>query len=169
MPRYVQRVTASGRTGVSVWACISKDGLGPLIRLQGKFTAERYGAIIDDVLIPYVLDGPFPEGDYTFQHDRSPIHTARVVRELLEERGVTVMEWPPQSPDLNIIENVWGFMKMSLARHPLHGLSEDRLWSAIVSEWDALRVNTSLIESLYASLPSRMSAVITAAGDMTRY
>ncbi|KAH7946861.1 hypothetical protein HPB52_005213 [Rhipicephalus sanguineus] len=134
------RLCESGLTFVSVWACISKDGLGALIRLQGRFTAERYGANTDDVPIPYVLDSPFPKGDCTFQHDRSPIPTARVVRELPEERGVTVMEWPPLSPDLNITENFWGLMKMSLARHPLHGLSEDRLRSAIVSERDALRV-----------------------------
>ncbi|KAL3221925.1 hypothetical protein MRX96_050155, partial [Rhipicephalus microplus] len=66
LSRYVQRVTASGRTCVSVWACIIQDGLGPLICLHGKFTDEKYGAIIDSVLIPYVLDNPFPEGDYTF-------------------------------------------------------------------------------------------------------
>ncbi|XP_077508797.1 uncharacterized protein LOC144120274 [Amblyomma americanum] len=169
-PRYMQRVAASGRTTVSVWSCITKDGLGPLICLEGKLSATKYAGIIDDVSIPHLLDGPFPEGDYIFQHDRSPIHTAGVVSKLLEELGVTVLDWPPQSPDLNIVENAWGSVKSSLApRHSMQGLSEDGLWSIIRSEWHELRKNTALTESLYASLPSRMGAVITATGDVTRY
>ena len=49
------------------------------------------------------------------QHDNDPKHTARVIKNYLqqqEEQGVLQqMVWPPQSPDLNIIKSVWDYMK----------------------------------------------------------
>ncbi|KAH7962574.1 hypothetical protein HPB52_016956 [Rhipicephalus sanguineus] len=96
---------------------------------------------------------------------RALLQELRQILQLRHSRST----WPPQSLDLQIIENVWGSLKISLVRHPLHGLPADRLWSTIVSDWDAPRVKTSLIEPLCASLPFRMSAFIAAAGDMMRY
>ncbi len=39
--------------------------------------------------------------------------------EYLENWGYEVLNWPPQSPDLSPIENIWNIMKMRLkARRP---------------------------------------------------
>lgn len=75
---------SSGRCAVAVWGVITKDGLRPLVRIEGRFNASSYCNIIDEELIPYALDGPFPDGAYLLQHDRSPVHTARRVDALLE-------------------------------------------------------------------------------------
>ncbi|KAH7940926.1 hypothetical protein HPB49_008143 [Dermacentor silvarum] len=40
-------LAASGRTVVSVWGCITRDGLGPLVRIQGALTADKYSNILD--------------------------------------------------------------------------------------------------------------------------
>ncbi|KAG0414676.1 hypothetical protein HPB47_008168 [Ixodes persulcatus] len=69
-----------------------KDGLGPLVRIDGRFNAPAYCDMIEQTLLPYALDGPFPDGVYLLQHDRSPIHTARKVDKLLEARGVRQLE-----------------------------------------------------------------------------
>ncbi|KAH9383892.1 hypothetical protein HPB48_025738 [Haemaphysalis longicornis] len=52
----IQRVASSGRCGVSVWGAISKDGLGPLVRLQGRFNAATYKDLLDTVMLPYAQD-----------------------------------------------------------------------------------------------------------------
>ncbi|KAM7295045.1 hypothetical protein ISCGN_024550 [Ixodes scapularis] len=113
-PQFIQHVAASGRTMVNVWGALSKDGLRPLFRIERSLTSQIYYEVIDYVMLPYVLDGPFPDVDFTYQHDLSPVHTSGMVRSLLEERCVTELPWAPQGANLNIIEDVWGRMKAAM-------------------------------------------------------
>ncbi|KAG0426959.1 hypothetical protein HPB47_025985 [Ixodes persulcatus] len=105
-PHFIQEVAASGRRCVNVWGAISRQGLGPIFRIDGRLTSEVYSDIIDHVLFPYVLNGPFPDGDFWFQHDPSPIHTSRSTKTLLAERDIRELPWPPKGAYVNIVENV---------------------------------------------------------------
>ncbi|KAL3188890.1 hypothetical protein MRX96_003046 [Rhipicephalus microplus] len=91
------------------------------------------------------------------------------VEALLRQLNIAVLEWPPQSPDFNIIENISGQMKAALASKPLHGLPRDSLWRAVHAEWERLKQDATLVDSLYSSLPRRMAAAIASGGDVTRY
>lgn len=167
-PEYPQEVAASGRSAVFVWGLVTKEGLGPLVRIEDTYTSECYCSILDDVMVPYLLEGPFPEGDYILQQNNSPVHRSRKVTTFLENRGINILSWPPQSPDLNIIESVWDLMKTALQSRSLHGVSADDLWEAINEEWERLRSDRSLTADLYNSLPSIMAAVVAANEDATR-
>ncbi|KAH7944208.1 hypothetical protein HPB52_017190 [Rhipicephalus sanguineus] len=164
----LHRVASSGRCSVNVWGSISKDGLGPLVRLDGLFRAAAYTDLLDTILIPYALNGPFKDGLFFFQHDRSPVDTAASVKRLLEDRCVMVLDWPPQGADMNIIENVRAEMKKALSRRPLHKCSSDILWAAVEEEWQKL-ARSCVAHSLYESLPRRMAAVLAARGETTKY
>ncbi|KAH7952391.1 hypothetical protein HPB52_022191 [Rhipicephalus sanguineus] len=80
---------------------------------------RAYCGSLQEVLVPYALEGPFEDGCYQLQHDRSPIDTARTVASVLENLAIRTLSLPPVGPDLNPIENVWGIMKSRLsARRP---------------------------------------------------
>lgn len=41
-PQNIQEVAASGRVSVNVWGAISHKGLGPLVRIDARFTSAAY-------------------------------------------------------------------------------------------------------------------------------
>lgn len=49
-----------------------------------------------------------------FMHDNAPTHIATVSKHYLRNHRINTMEWPPYSPDLNSIDNVWSDMKAYL-------------------------------------------------------
>jgi hypothetical protein len=81
-----------------------------------------------------------------------------------------VMKWPAHSPDLNIIERMWHYLKERVRLQPPASSKED-LWSNVRSVMDYMwsEEMTQKINDLYESLPNRMQAVIDARGGYTRY
>ena len=57
--------------------------------------------------LPTLLDG-----DNIFMHNNAPIHTARIVRDYLDNELVfPFLDWPPSSLDLKLIKNLWKTLK----------------------------------------------------------
>ena len=49
---------------------------------------------------------------WLYMQDYAPIHVSKFTKGVLKvKEDVAVFEWPPHSPDLNIIENIWVWMK----------------------------------------------------------
>jgi DDE superfamily endonuclease len=103
-----------------------------------------------------------------FMQDSAPAHAAKGTIEDLQERGITCIQWPSYSPDLNPIESVWNWMKDWIQEHyddNLRGYNELR--AAIIAAWEA--VPTAYLLELLESMPARCQAVIDANRMHTRY
>ncbi len=54
------------------------------------------------------------DADFIFQQDLAPAHTAKGTKSWFNDHGVTVLDWLANSPDLNLIENLWGIVKRKM-------------------------------------------------------
>ncbi|KAH8026809.1 hypothetical protein HPB51_025017 [Rhipicephalus microplus] len=145
---------------------MTREALGPLVLIDGNLSASTYSLITERELLACVLNEPFKDGCFVYQHDRSPIHTARSVKFLLEGLAVRTLEWPPVGADLNPIEDVWGLVKRRLAARNLGSSMKETLFAAIREEWEALRSHSEIVAALYNSMPSRGAQVIAADGRL---
>jgi len=75
--------------------------------------------------------------------------------------------WPPQSPDLNLIEALWADMETGLGQ--IHERAPDRetLVVMLQAAWNSIAPER--LSQLIASIPRRLEAVIAAEGNATRY
>ena len=81
--------------------------------MDGIINRHKYIEILENNLWP-VIARHFPDQHFLFQDDNAPIHRARDVENYKARNNIHSISWSAQSPDLNIIENVWLKLKRRL-------------------------------------------------------
>ncbi len=89
----------------------------------------------------------------------------RLANKLFDENKVERFEWPPQSPDLNIIEHLWEELDRSVAKYRRKSIAEFR--KGLYESWE--QIGKELIDKLIESVMKRLKAVIDANGLNTKY
>ena len=92
------------------------------------------------------------------------------MKDLLQDLSVATFDWPPMSPDLNVIENVWSFVGGQLANDliPVQARNqEDLLWQKINNIWN--NMSADFIRTFVDSMPNRIEEVIRLRGGSTKY
>uniref|UniRef100_A0A1E1XE22 Putative transposable element n=1 Tax=Amblyomma aureolatum TaxID=187763 RepID=A0A1E1XE22_9ACAR len=159
-PLSIRQLVVSGHVSINLFAIMTYEGLGPLVRITGSATPEKCSNIISNVLVPYLLDGPFKEGDYVLQLDATPTYTSEEVQDHIEQLGISVINWPPKSEDLNPIKSVWEIVKKRICRKRVSQPSPDKLWALIEKEWNVLRKTPDFVRGFYTSLPQRIADLV---------
>ena len=120
---------------IHVWGGISPRGATPLVIFSGIMISTRYVEILQAGLVPFIQE-TYPEG-HRFQQDNDPKHCSRYTQSKLEELNINWWKTPPESPDMNPIENVWGSMKTFL-RNEYKPRTLDALKNGIRVFWKTL-------------------------------
>jgi len=137
-PDCIKSVYRSGRFSVMIWGAIGWDYKSPLVFME-KLPGRKgicSKAYLQEVLEPVVFplfDQLGPE--YIYMEDGSGVHKGHARLPRLEH-GVRGFAWPPSSPDLNVIEKVWRWMKGELNKMPYKPRTKEALMEAIQKLWD---------------------------------
>ena len=160
---YFEPSNASGSKSVMFWGVISKEAYGPLVEVKGKNTAESYIETLKTYLLPEIQ---LAEGPVLFQQDNARIHKTRAVMSFLGKNRIETFEWPPQSPDLSPIENIWNAMKMKLKRMKPRPRSHANMRNAMLKIWSEL--DDDLRVDLFQTFRSRLEKCLKAKGDLIK-
>jgi hypothetical protein len=149
---------------INVWGCFSVNGVGNLYLIDGILDAEKYVTILENEMLPSKTK-LFGRRKFIFQQDNDPKHTANVTKDWLVMKKVKRLDWPPQSPDLNPIENLWSILDRSVKNRRPN--SNEELFDILHKAWNSIEVE--LLETLALSMPRRLQAVIDNNGWQTKY
>ncbi len=148
---------------VMIWGPMSSAGVGPLCFLKTNITASVYQEIVEHFMLPSA-DQLFKDADFIFQQDLAPGHTAKITNSWLSDHGVGVLDWPANSPDLNI-ENLWGIVKRKMRNK--RSKNADELKATVKETWAS--TPPQQCHKLITSMPRWIEAVIKAEGAPTKY
>lgn len=151
--------------GVMVWGAISFYGTCELQFVSSKMNANVYKTVLQKAFPQFSeIFGPI---QWTYQQDNAPIHIARVIKQRIKDQNVNLLEWPPYSPDINIIENIWGLLSRRVYEGGRQFEDSATLVEAIKKAWST--ISLSEIEKYYDSLSTRMFEIIKNKGGHTKY
>ncbi len=103
-------------------------------------------------------DKLYGDADFIFQQDFAPAHRAKGTKSWFSDHGVTVIDWPANSPDLNPIENLWGIVKRKM--RDTRPNNTDDLKGTVKETWAS--IPPQQCHKLFTSMPRRIEAVIKA-------
>lgn len=148
---------------VNVWGCFGRRGFGSIHIFRENLTGELYRDILNTHLRQSAA--ACVPARWVFQDDNDPKHRSRVAKQWLATHKIRRLDWPPNSPDANPIENVWRPLKDNVAARRPKNL--DQLERYIREEWD--KFTPDYAATLVGSMPNRISELIKQNGDVIQY
>lgn len=149
---------------IMVWGCFSGHGRGGLYFLPHGVTmnATRYQEVLHEHLLPFME----MHRATAFVQDGAPCHKAKSTTRWLSHKKINTLIWPPNSPDLNPIENLWTIVKRKLSHFrptTVTAMEEDikKIWTR--------EITTELCKNLSFSMPKRISSVLANKGYPSKY
>ena len=156
---------------VHVYGGLNVHGVSSPIILRKK-ELNVTAAVYCEKVLPHLVN--FSRGSlgprHIFMQDGAPAHTAAATVQWMDScpslgQRLAGGVWPPQSPDLNVIENFWSYITTQVQGH------QPRTEKALVPDikLEFRKVPAAFCKSLVESEPARLAQVIERAGAPTDY
>jgi hypothetical protein len=143
---------------IMIWGGIAHQYKSPLIIFEvGEMMDSNVyiNKVWENTNIIESMNNIYGDFDWVLQQDNAPCHRSRETTEYFRGRVKLLEDWPPHSPDLNVIELIWSWMKNEIIRHQPSNLEE--LKTAINETWNELTIVH--IMHLITSMTRRLEAV----------
>ena len=149
-----------GEKKLMIWGFIALNIRKYLQKVCGTINSMKYLQILQESLLPEMFSGE------NLQQDDAPAHNSILSKTLFSENGLEVLgNWPPNSPDFNIIENVWSLLKKRVfQRHPKN---IEELWAFCQEEFN--RIPLEYIQNFYSSIPDRLNKIVQCNGKNIKF
>ncbi|KAL1497932.1 hypothetical protein ABEB36_008812 [Hypothenemus hampei] len=164
LKQHLRATVKHGGGSVMVWGCMTAKGPGFLHFIDGIMDQNMYLEILKGNVKQSAQKLEIEETFYFYQ-DNDPKHKAQKVRSWLLYNCPKVIETPPQSPDLNVIENLWSQLKVAIRNHTIS--NKEQLKTVLMEEW--AKITPEYCEKLVQSMPNRLKEVIRNKGFPTKY
>lgn len=154
-------------TKLFFWGGISVHGVSDLVFIDGKMDSDVYINVLKEGLLPMYTRYDLSKAEMILQEDGDPKHQSAKTIKWKEKKGLKFLkDWPPNSPDLNPIENLWSMLKKSISIKKPVGVEETQ--QVLFQEWLRLEAE-GVVMDLIRSMPRRIKAVIQFKGHPINY
>jgi DDE superfamily endonuclease len=150
---------------INAWGCFADAGVGTLYTFTETLNGQLMKSIFDTCLLESAEKLFHLPMQWYLLLDNSSNHKDKSVKKWLHDHGITVMDFPPYSPDLNPIENLWAHMKRRVKDHVVADVEE--LQTAVHDEWE--KTDIEWIHRTVRSMPDRCEQVVAARGLYIHY
>ena len=150
---------------VHVWAGISRHGATKICIFDGIMDADLFCNILETTLVPFIRE-KLP--DHRFMQDNDPKHTSRRAQTFFEEHNINWWRTPPESPDLNPIEDLWHELKFFL-ESKVKPRNKQELVDGIKKFWERRITPEKCAKYIDHVLYKAIPAVVEAEGAATKY
>lgn len=147
------------RNKVNLFGMVSYNGPNTIYSVSTKLTANEVTQLMRKEVLKHI--------DSTVLMDNASIHSQCM--EFLARAGKTVIDFPPKSNDMNVIENIWGRFQKNLNLKLLNFTvsTQEQLLKLIEKSWKD--VPADFIRKCILSMPRRLEEVIKMQGKQTRF
>ena len=126
-------------------------------------------ALYREVLSKHLRHSMRKTGTKIFQQDGAPCHKSKMMMAWFKKQGITLLDWPGQSPDMNPIENLWTAFKRILYKRfkPPRNLAQ--LEFNMRRAWKLLGKDKELLFNLCDSMERRIARLVEVEDGHTKY